>query len=258
MAVTAWPDPELEIPAFLRRTSTDERTPAMARKKKQTEPETPSNEAANHVDPAAGPGHNSGEAAPKKPADLTEDQRQALAFSHKRQYEAALAKKKAADAEFKNACKRIKAELGDEGVDLIKDMILIATEEGEAKIRAAMERQMRAARYMAAPLGAQFEMFDADRTPAVDRARAEGRRDAMAGEALVNPYDSSVPQADAYAEGWHEGQKAAIEAQKVADGALFDAAEREVEEKGIAGAVADTMRELDAVGDQEPTYQTAH
>ena len=187
-----------------------------------------------------GIGHNS---------ELTDDQKQALALHHKAAYEAKLAAKKKADAEFKNACKLAKAEIAwTDGVALIKDMILAETEEGEADLRARMNRALLAARYMAVPLGSQFEMFDEDRTPAIDRARAEGRRDGMADKPLANPYDPSVPQADAYADGWHEGRKARAEAQRKRDGALFDGAGKEspeekaaledVERQGIAGAGA--------------------
>ena len=189
-----------------------------------------------------GIGHNG------PPAELTEDQKQALALHHKAAYEAKLAAKKKADADLKNACKLAKAEITwTDGVGLIKDMILAESEEGEAELRARMKRAALAAKYVAAPLGSQFDMFDdEDRTPAVERAFAEGKRDGMADKPLSNPYDASVPQADQYAEGWHEGRKARAEAQRKRDGALFDAAPptspeeaaalEEVESKGITGA----------------------
>lgn len=149
-----------------------------------------------------GIGHNS-------KAELTPEQRKALTFQHLKSYERLLGLKKAADKALKDGCKLIKAELGADGVSLIKDMIAMRTPEGEADIRAAIERQRRAAEYMGAPLGAQLALFDQeDRTPAVDRARAEGERDGMDGKSLSNPYDASLPQAEAYAEGWHFGQKA--------------------------------------------------
>ncbi len=170
----------------------------------------------------AAPGHD------KKPAagSLTEAQRQALALQHKAGYEAALAVKKAGDAKFKNACKLIKAEVGADGVDLIKDMLLAETEEGEAELKARIERALRAANYMAAPLGGQLGLLDdADRVPAVDQAKAEGRRDGMLGKTLHNPYDPSVPQHAAYAEGWHEGQAELFAIQRTEDGEAFDAAD---------------------------------
>lgn len=212
----------------------------MARKKKQAEAtsepgekiDTPEAEATNGI------GHNSKTTV----ADLTDEQRQVLTFQHKKAYERDLAAKKAGDAKLKNTCKLIKAELGDDGVDLIKDMIALESDDGETKIRAEMERKMRAARYMAAPLGSQFEMFE-DREPGVDRAFAEGKRDAMAGQPLDNPYDPSVPQSDQYAQGWHAGQKAVMDAQRSRDDRDFGtvspeeaAALAEIEANGLAEA----------------------
>lgn len=167
-------------------------------------------------------GHN------KEP--LTDEQQAALGFQHKKAYEAALAVKKTADASFKNVCKLAKAEMGDDAVDTIKDMIAAETEEGEAKLKARIERALKAARWMAVPLGAQSELFaEPDRMPAVDRARAEGKRDGMAGKTLKSPYDQTLPQNEAYHEGWQEGQKAIFAIQRGEDGALFDAAEGETE-----------------------------
>lgn len=167
----------------------------------------------------AGPGHN------KPPGGMTEDQRQALAIQHKASYEKHLAAKKAADAAFKNACKLAKAEIGADAIDLIKDMILAESEEGEATIKARIERQLRAARYMAAPLGNQFGLFDEDRTPGVDQARAEGKKAGMEGVSCKPPYDSSVPQHDAWIEGWQDGQKAIFAIRREEDGAAFDEAD---------------------------------
>lgn len=184
-----------------------------------------------------GPGHNS---------EPTEEQRQVLAIQWKGKLLAAEAKKDDAVAAIRNIRKQIKAELGADGVDLVKDMIALESDGGEAKIRAAMERQLRAARYMAVPLGSQFEMFE-DRMPAEDRAHAEGKRDAMTDQPLRNPYDPSVPQHNSYAEGWHAGQTAKVEAQRKRDADVFDgagpgpeeaAALAEVEAHGIGGAAA--------------------
>jgi hypothetical protein len=99
---------------------------------------------------------------------------------------------------------------------------------------------------MPATLGTHFDLFE-DRQPATDRAHAEGRRDAMSGEPLRNPYDPSVEQHRRYAEGWHEGETARIDAQRKRDADIFDGAgesaeEREaldeIEKHGIGGAIA--------------------
>lgn len=211
----------------------------MARKKKDTT--TNGAEAASTgPGPAdAKPGHNA----------MTPEQRQALMFRAKRRYQDYLGRKKDADANFKNECKLIRADLGNEAIDEIKAMILLETPEGEAKVRAQMELAMRAARYMASPLGSQFEMFP-DRQPAEDRAFAEGKRDAMDGKPMKSPYDPAMPQNDAYAEGFSAGTKALAELQRQRDAAIFDSdlakTEQAIEEKGIAGAAKDILGDAPA------------
>ena len=189
----------------------------MPRKKKtDTEPKTN----------GAGPGHNG-------PPELTDEQKQALALQWKKQFQSSLTAKNKAASEHSNLCKRMKTEMGKDAVDLVKTMIAMETEEGEAEVKAKIEMQMRAARYMAAPMGAQFDIFE-DRTPAVDRAREEGKRDGMAGETAVPSYDSGTPQYDAYMEGWHSGQAAIFDIQKLQDGEIFDQAEASAEAEAEA------------------------
>jgi hypothetical protein len=222
------------------------------RKKEETTISDASNEGEkiNTATEANGIGHNSKAAPP----DLTEEQRMALAHQWKKKYQADLGAKKAADAVLKNTGKLIKAELGADGLDLIKDMILLETDDGEEKLRARAERAKRAAMYMAAPLGSQFDFFE-DRMPAEDRAFAEGKRDAMAGEALVNDYDPSVPQHNAYAEGWHAGQRAVIDAQKARDARDFGTVSPE---EAAALAEIDAAGGVGKIGTKAATYETAH
>lgn len=153
---------------------------------------------------APGAGHNG-------PEPLTEEQTIALTFSHKRAYAAALATKKAADAALKNTAKLAKSELGDTAVADIKDIIAIETEDGEKKLKAEVERKLKIARWMGLPNGANGELFpQVDRTPAVDRAAARGKRDGLAGERANPQCDPSVPQYNAYLEAYNAGQKIAF------------------------------------------------
>jgi hypothetical protein len=148
-------------------------------------------------------GHNSKDATP----ELTEDQRIALTFLHKKAYTTALAVKKQADADLKSVARLAKAELGEDGLANIKDMIALESEEGEKKLKAQIERQLRVAKWMNVPFGAQGALFDAvDRTPAVDKAYANGKRDGLAGEPQHNPHDPSTAQYKKYLEGWQDGQ----------------------------------------------------
>lgn len=145
--------------------------------------------------------------APLGHNQLSDDETAKLFFQHKRAYSAALDTKKVAAAKFLETCKLAKAELGAGVVADIKTALELESEEGEAKIKAAIEAQLRVARWMNVPIGAQAEMFgEPDRTPAVDRAWAEGKRDGLQGLTLKPPYDPSTPQYGRYQEGWHAGQ----------------------------------------------------
>lgn len=156
---------------------------------------------------------------------LTEGEKQTLALQWLRKFETSLAAKNKAASEHAALCKKMKAEIGDDAIDLMKDMIAARTDEGEAALKAKMERAARAARYMAAPLGAQMELYDEDRTPAVDRATAEGLRDGKLGVTASPDYAPGTQQFDAYMQAWHDGQKAITNFQKMQDAAVFDQAD---------------------------------
>jgi len=171
-------------------------------KNREKTPPSPPAAAANGI------GHNAG------PEDDQDGTRQALALQHLKSYEAALEEKKAAAADFLSVCRAIKAELGKDGVKLIKDMILISTPEGEEELKARAARARQAARYMAAELGTQFSFFTGDTSgdehalSAVDRAYDEGRRDGAADHAMTPDYPAGSVEFQNYATGWHEGQAA--------------------------------------------------
>lgn len=183
-----------------------------------------------------GPGHNA----------LTDDKLQALTFQHKRKFEAALASKKKADADFKNACKLAKAECGDDAVDLIKDLIALEDAEGEATLKTRIERQLRAARWMGLAIGAQPDLFGEDRTPSEDRAFAEGRRHGIAGEPCRPPHDPSTVQYRRYNDGFYEGQSvlAASMKPKADDAGEADPRPRHLKQ-----------REAETIGDADPTHR---
>jgi hypothetical protein len=139
--------------------------------------------------------------------ELTDDQRAALLFQHVRSYKTALEAKKKADADIKNICKIAKAECGKDAVESIKDKIKMETEEGQAEVKAQIERQLRVARWMGADVGTQFSMnLEVDRTPAEDRAYDDGKRVGLAGGPCNPPHDPSVPQYAKWMGGFHAGQ----------------------------------------------------
>lgn len=146
---------------------------------------------------------------------MSDDDLQVLFFQAKCRYKTALEAKKAADAALKNCCKQIKANLGDHGVTDIKTAIELESPEGEAALKERIEREMRVARWMGMAVGSEPGLFDeVDRTPAVDKKRAEGKRHGLAGGPCAPDCDASTPQYSSYLEGFHEGQ-AALTRQKL-------------------------------------------
>ena len=145
----------------------------------------------------AQPGHNSG--------SMTNDQRQALALMHRRIYRAKMAVKKEADAAVRNACKVLKADLGENGLLQIKTMIAMETPEGEAKIRAEMQAKSEAVSWSSTPDG-QFDMFPAKAPTGETQAFMKGKIAGMDDEALNNPFGAGTSDAEDYARGWHLGK----------------------------------------------------
>lgn len=140
---------------------------------------------------------------------LSDDELAALFFQHKRTYEAALEKKKLADAELRNAGKKAKADLGEYGVLQIKTAIELESDEGAKKLKERMEREYQVARWLGLPLGAQADLFGVDRRPADEIAENEGFQAGAAGLSLKVPdrYGPSTPNGQAFAKGWHKGQE---------------------------------------------------
>lgn len=175
----------------------------MGRRKKQ--PTIEDAIAEKDAEQAAANGHN-------KP-ELTDDEQRALMLQHKKAYEAALAVKKAADADFKNTCKRAKAECGKGAVADIKDAIALEAPGGKMALEAEIARQHRVARWMGLPVGAEPIMFEmVDRRQAIDIAYDNGKAAGMAGNDMRSPHDPSVPQYQRWLEGWHDGQEIILSA----------------------------------------------
>ena len=134
---------------------------------------------------------------------LTEDQKIALFFNHKKTYSAALEKKKTSAATFMAACKAIEAE-GTKVAD-IKLALELEEEGGEEAMNERIQDQLRVAKWMGAAEGTQFAMFD-DRTPAAEKAHAEGKRAGLAGEDRSCRYHESTEQYAKWMDGYQIGQ----------------------------------------------------
>ena len=141
--------------------------------------------------------------------DINDDDLRALAANHRPKYEKALASKKAADKALQDLGKVIKADLGDNGMAIIKAMIELDTPEGEAKVKARLRAQATAMAWSSHQLGTQIllDLDSPDRTPAVDRAYDEGKAASMGGKSKKPPYDPSTPQYAKWMEGYDKDQE---------------------------------------------------
>ncbi len=179
------------------------------------------------------------------PAELSDDQKQVLALQWKKKLEAAEAAKDEAVSEIRNIRKKIKLDLGADGVETVKAMMSLETEAGEAKLQAMIEHAVRAARWMGVPLGMQPDLFGDERAPATDKAFAAGKAARLKGEPMKPPHDPSVPQFDAWLEGFHAGTAALNAAQRRDDAVLFDSGEiADAVEGGFRDAIADGQQEI--------------
>lgn len=180
---------------------------------------------------------------PKQTAEnISDDQLQALFFQSKRDYEKSLGVKKKADADFKNTCKRIRAELGKRGVEEVKLAIALGEESGEQDAKASIESTMRVMRWMGIPVGTQADLFpDNDPTPIADRAFAEGRRHALGGEGRNNPHHLTTEAARSYEAGYDKGQ-----GEKIAAGI-----------KPLEPGEAADLKKAATLGSSRPTFEVS-
>lgn len=99
-----------------------------------------------------------------------------------------------------------KTKLGKHAVRDIRTWALLKDEKGEDKLKEKIEAQMRIARWLGLTIGTQADLFGEDRTPSVDRAYAEGKRDGLAGNPCKPDYAPELEQYRRYMDGFHEGQ----------------------------------------------------
>lgn len=165
------------------------------RKQKNAEPETEVMEGQG-----PGSGHNG-------PEPLTDEEQRALAYHHKRSYQATLAKKKEADAAFKNAAKLAKSE--GVSVDTIKLLIDLDSEEGQAKVEAEIQERYKAARWAGMPIGAQEDLFNTARMPGIEKAERAGETAALNGDdcsPISHGFEEGSEFGQAFIRGWTKGR----------------------------------------------------
>jgi len=156
---------------------------------------------------SASVGHNSGATAEQ----ITDDQLQALTRQHAAKRARLVAAEKTARSDRMNFDKVIKSDLGANGLKDIKLLEQLSTPEGEAALKAELERQMRAARWAGLAIGTQANMFGPDIRSLRERAFEEGKRAGMESTGPLNPpanYSPGSEGYEGYIEGWHVGQAA--------------------------------------------------
>lgn len=139
---------------------------------------------------------------------MNDEQRYSLIGQYRPRYEKCLLAKKIADKDLKDLGKLVKADLGDDGMDQIKALIEGHTPEGEAAIKARIERDIQVLRWLGVPIGSQGDLFpDNDPTPIIERAFNEGKRQGLAGETHSNPHHHTTEAYRAHHDGYAAGQQ---------------------------------------------------
>jgi hypothetical protein len=182
--------------------------------------------------------------APTKTAEtISDDQLYSLTESHRQKYELVLEAKNKANKALIDYGKIIKSDLGAKGLQDIKDLIALSTPEGEAAMKAEMERQVRVLRWMQVPMGTMGDLFPSeDRTPLTERAFNEGKRQGLAGEPVNNQHHHTTAAHKSFNDGFAEGQKT-------------------LATKGFSKLEPDDkadVKKAAAIGSSRPTFEVAH
>jgi hypothetical protein len=175
----------------------DDKEQLPANKPKQTaKPKAPKAQAAS----GPGKGHN------QTLGDRTADNIREGFLVHRNTWNQLTAAQKALDKRWTDC----KAALKADDYKVLHMQIaddLSGSPKQEAKVHAAVHDRLQVALWVGHPMGAQLDLFaQPDRTPAVDRARDEGKQASMENRPAKPPYDPSTPQHQAYMEGFHEDQ----------------------------------------------------
>lgn len=148
-------------------------------------------------DDAPGIGHNESN-------ELTEAERRALLVNGLVEIEGHTEDKDAAVAHIRTCRKRLvaygfKPSIINFALRLRKNEDADEIEQRKAEIEVA--------RFLNHPIGTQPDFFDQpDRTPDIDKAKAQGEIAGAAGQTCSSPWSVGSPQEQAWIEGWHTGQ----------------------------------------------------
>lgn len=141
------------------------------------------------------PGHNS---------ELSEAEKRALFLNALTELERMIEEKNEVVADIRNQRKRI-VGYGFKPFEIDFALKLRKDEDDEAIDRRRSEAKI--ARFLNHPIGTQLDWVDeVDRTPAVDKAFAEGQVCGARGESCKSPHSPGTEQDQAWIKGWQQGQ----------------------------------------------------
>jgi hypothetical protein len=166
--------------------------------------------------------------------ELTESEKRALLVSGLAEIEKHIEEKDRVVALIRTSRKKLvangfKPKVIDFALRLRKDEDNVIIEQRRAEIEVA--------RFLNHPVGTQPELplVMEDRTPGIDKAKAEGEIAGAEGKTCSAPYAAGSPNEQAWIKGWHDGQ------------ATITSAFQKLEAK----AAADAEQEEDAEGDED-------
>lgn len=164
-------------------------------------------------------------AAPAAPEErqhnLSDDQRKALLFLNMKPIRALKLEMASVSGKLRAAYKTAKSD-GFTKQDI--DFAFALENDKDDQVAERRRREQQLALWMQHPIGEQPDMFDQqpDRTPLSDRAFAQGKTAGMEGKPMASPYDVGLEAGQRWIEGWHAGQAAIFDIQKLRDAGEFD------------------------------------
>lgn len=127
-------------------------------------------------------------------------------IDHRRLWNNWMAKK----AALEELEKEVKSNLKGDGYTVKQMQIadqLAGSAKASAKVEAEVKDRLQVARWINHPLGAQMDLFSQpDRTPAVDRARKDGKIASMDNKPCKPPHSPETEQYREWVAGWQEHQ----------------------------------------------------
>ena len=146
-------------------------------------------------EPSPSAGHNS---------ELTEAEKAALLVQSIVKIEAIKVEQATLRTDMQNERKRL-ISYGFESWEIDYALKLRKNKESDEIDRRRREAQI--ARFLSHPIGTQPDLLDdLDRTPAVDRAYAEGKVAGAEGKTRTSPHSPGTEQDQSWLKGWHDGQ----------------------------------------------------